>query len=76
MYVIEELPDNTGSQRNPEYDKIFDGAIWVLVAGEDFQGDRKIKARNLRSAAQQRKIRVSVCNYGDTDIAVQYRGTK
>ncbi len=62
--VIEALPEwaRGGRREKYPYDRWFDGQVWRLDEGVDFEQDRRGMAYRIRAAAKKRGIRVTVAH--------------
>ena len=57
--VLDELPEwaRTGRREKYPYDRWFDGKVWLLHEGVDFEQDRRGMANRIRHAAKKRGVR-------------------
>jgi hypothetical protein len=76
--VLDELPEwaRGGRREKYPYDRWFDGQVWLLHEGVDFEQDRRGMANRIRHAAKKRGLRVTVSHRdedGRGEIVVQKR---
>ena len=74
--VLDDLPEwaRTGRREKYPYDRWFDGKVWLLHEGVDFEQDRRGMANRIRHAAKKRGVRVTVShrdNDGRGEIVVK-----
>lgn len=70
--VVDKLPPKS-TTRKYNYDEWFDGQVWRLVAGVDFQyTDQKNFASRLRTVANMRRITITMRNRIEDGVGVTY----
>lgn len=67
MKKVDELPPNLrgGGETKYDYDTLFDGNVWCMERGEDFEVKPNAVGGALRAAAKRRGVSATIAIRGD-----------
>lgn len=65
MKQVDEIPGRRSDYARYDYDALFDGNVWCLERGEDFEVKPNNVGVGIRAAAKRRGIKVTVAVRGD-----------
>jgi hypothetical protein len=72
---LKSLPavTRTGGGRTEKYpyEKWFDGSVWQLTQGEDFESEPAVFGNTLRTAARRHGVTLSIVMIEDDSLALQ-----
>lgn len=72
MQVLDEFPHGPGGRSEGyDYDKMFDGHVWLLEQGEDFDCTVRSMVKGLRNAAARRGLKVRIRLVNESGVCVQ-----